>query len=791
MSRQQHYYDRSNVGQIEHTRKKSVNGLMPSFVPTILGNIQLFLWMAIIGLEVVSIYYDPGRGTVYAGIWCSSVFFVTWIAMFCYLCCGRSAGCGIYLVIQNSINLVFAIILVIFTARFVKDPCLCYGALCHIPNWNQIFDFDSFYGNFIYPCTSRTFEKLPILKILLACAALMLVSNIIFIIVYIIFLVKSRMDKSSNTEQLNAGFPQESEAIEVGGQPSNHPPSVAYPLRSQPQPQLHPQPHPHPNPNPQPHPPPQAADSQAFNKLFIRKRQQAVNNTSYRKTIESWKPNSLQQLVQMIKSLSNGKSIIDQHWIIFYWIAHSIEYDTVALFTKNYADQSAEGVFRTKKGVCAGYGNIYKYLCDQLQMPCERVSGYSKGYGFDDREGAPTETDHAWNAVEIDGHWYLIESTWGAGKLNDNKAFERQLDSYYFLPRPNEMIYHHLPEDEKWQLLERRIQMDEYMQMPKLRPLYFELNLELINPYNQAHVDLVPGKPYALVLIRAPSDVQLIARLELNGKKIEGGHRVIFNREKQIYRCYFAPANIGKHKITIFGKRDDSESSKYSSAVELIMNVKKIPVPHISYPHTWPSFDDLGLKVIAPKDRANAVWNDNGSYAEILIKAPDDVQLSCDIQYNNIKIKNGSLAQFNNDKRLWQLLFAPEHTGQHELIVYGKRTSDTESSSTSVVKFNLNVTKLRRPMKFPTTYGQFEIRKCQIYTPLEGILKKGSVVPIHCIIPNALDVRVDVDSKRIGNEGYTNQILQKEVTVGSREITIYAKYEEGSNYTGLVKYTVE
>ncbi|CAF4158276.1 unnamed protein product, partial [Adineta steineri] len=382
----------------------------------------------------------------------------------------------------------------------------------------------------------------------------------------------------------------------------------------------------------------QVADSQAFNKSFIHQRQQAVNNTSYRKTIESWKPNSLQQLVQMIKSLSNGKPIIDRHWIIFYWIAHNIEYDTVALFTKNYADQSAEGVFRTKKGVCAGYGNIYKYLCDQLQMPCEVVSGYAKGYGFDNRKGAPIETDHAWNAVEIDGHWYLIESTWGAGHLNDKKAFERELKSYYFLARPNEMIYDHLPEDEKWQLLERSIKMDEYMQMPKFYPPYFELNLELINPCNQAHVDFLPDRAYALVVIHAP----------------------------------------------------------------------------------------------------------------------DDVQLSCGIEYNNIKIKNGSLAQFNNEKKLWQLLFAPERTGQHELNVFGKRTSDTESSSTVVVKFNLDVTKIRRPMKFPTIYTQFETTKCQIYTPLDGILKKGSVVPIHCVIPNALEVSLKVDSEWFTNEGYTN-----------------------------------
>ncbi|CAF3584566.1 unnamed protein product [Adineta steineri] len=535
----------------------------------------------------------------------------------------------------------------------------------------------------------------------------------------------------------------------------------------------------------------QVADSQTFSNSFIQQRQQVVNNTSYRKTIESWNPHSLQELVQMIKSLSNGKSIIDQHWIIFYWIACNIEYDTVALFTKTFGNQTAEGVFQIKKGVCAGYANIYKYLCDQLQISCELVGGYSKEYAFYKREDAPTETSHAWNAVEIDGHWYLIDTTWGAGPFNDKKVFEHQLNSYYFLPRPNEMIYHHFPDDEKWQLLKRSIEKDEYMQMPKLHPSYFELNLELVHPCNQAHVDFLPDRPYALVLIRAPSDVQLMADLKLNGKEIEGADRVIFDRQKQIYCCYFAPTNIGKYKITVYGKRGHSQNGVHRSALELIMNVKKIPVSHISYPYTWPCFHDLGLKVMAPKHSANAVWNDDTSYAEVLIKAPDDVQLSCDIQYNDVIIENGSLAQFNNEKKLWQLLFAPERIGQYELIVYGKRTTDTASSSMPVVMFNLNVTELRHPMKFPTTYTPFERTKCQIYTPLDGILKKGSVVTIHCVIPNALDVRLDVDFKRIANEGYADSILQRQITVGSKEIVMYAKYEQESDYTRLAKYTVE
>ena len=176
-----------------------------------------------------------------------------------------------------------------------------------------------------------------------------------------------------------------------------------------------------------------SADPQAFNNSLVHQRQQAIDNRSYQSTIDSWRPSSLQQLADAIKTFSKGKCLADRHWAIFYWIATNIAYDTVSYFSKNYDDQSAEGVFRTKMGVCAGYANLYKYLCDQLQIPCEIVGGFSKGYGFDDREGAPPEVDHAWNAVEIDDHWYLMESTWGAGHLNKQKVFDRKLNCYYFL----------------------------------------------------------------------------------------------------------------------------------------------------------------------------------------------------------------------------------------------------------------------------------------------------------------------------------------------------------------------
>ncbi|CAF3717594.1 unnamed protein product [Rotaria socialis] len=650
------------------------------------------------------------------------------------------------------------------------------------------------------------------------------------------------------------------------------------------------------------------ADPQAFNNSFVQQRQQAIDNRSYQSAIESCQPTSLQQLTDIIQTFSKGKSIVDSHWIIFYWIVRNIQYDTGAYISGKCGDQSPEVVFRKRKGVSAGYANLYKYLCDQLEISCQIISGYAKGYEFENRIDAPTETDHTWNAVEIDQHWYLIESTWGAGYLNEQSIFQHEPNLYYFFPRPNEMICHHLPDDNKWQLLQTPINMTQYLEMPHFHPLYFDLNIELVSPRNQSHLDLIPGKSYALVFLKVPSDVHLMADLKLNDQVIDGGSYITFDKRQQMSRCYFAPIKTGKYKIYLYGKRGNSAAGEYRSILDFVLDVKQmpqnsisfpkvwknfsefdlevisprdaylikldngdkqleiliksptnvelrghlqnerkqevmggqqvyydrqkniwrckfapdrhglfealimakrktdpdtytsvvafkieakfIPSPPISYPFTWQLFHDLDLKIEAPRNRSSAICSGNASYTEILMQAPDVIQLSCNIKYDNVEIENGSLAQFNKEKKLWQLLFAPERTGRHELNVYARKITDKESSLNAVVKFNLDVRKLQRPMKFPMTYNKFQIEKCQIYTPIEGILKKGSIVPIHCAIPGAKSVNLTVDSQLLNNEGYRGSILQREIQVGSKDVVIYAKYGKNLSFDSLIKYTV-
>ena len=69
------------------------------------------------------------------------------------------------------------------------------------------------------------------------------------------------------------------------------------------------------------------------------------------------------------------------------------------------------------------------------------VIGYSKGYGFDPTV-VPAKSDHEWNAVKLDGKLCIIDTTWGAGNIEDGR-FKESYNEYYLCTPPYQLIRNH------------------------------------------------------------------------------------------------------------------------------------------------------------------------------------------------------------------------------------------------------------------------------------------------------------------------------------------------------------
>ena len=134
------------------------------------------------------------------------------------------------------------------------------------------------------------------------------------------------------------------------------------------------------------------------------------------------------------------------------------------------------------------------------------ISGFAKGADYKPGQHfAPGANQHSWNAVYIYGTWCLIDAHWAArriiGKQATSEEFHYQLDEYFFLPPPEQLIYTHFPDDPKWQLLERPVTLPEFEKMPHMKPQFFKYGLEFVS-HRQA---MITGRGEINIRLRYPA----------------------------------------------------------------------------------------------------------------------------------------------------------------------------------------------------------------------------------------------------------------------------------------------
>ena len=175
-----------------------------------------------------------------------------------------------------------------------------------------------------------------------------------------------------------------------------------------------------------------------------------------------------------------AKNDLEKARAIYRWISSHIEYDARSYFSNSYTPTDSENVFVSRRSVCDGYANLYESLAKVAGLEAVKISGYAKGYGYNAGGVLDSRPNHAWNAVKLNQKWYLVDSTWGAGYL-ENQSFMRRFENHYFLTPPGQFIYDHLPEESRWQLLDKPVSRDEYAALPYLRPDFFKNGLQLIS----------------------------------------------------------------------------------------------------------------------------------------------------------------------------------------------------------------------------------------------------------------------------------------------------------------------
>lgn len=147
---------------------------------------------------------------------------------------------------------------------------------------------------------------------------------------------------------------------------------------------------------------------------------------------------------------------------IYVWIARNIEYDLNAYLNGRIDHQEVFDVLGKGKAICSGFSNLFNYLCQQANIKTEIVEGNAKVLGYQNNK-IFTNLNHAWNAVNIYGYWYLLDVTWATGDPFLFNKLDKNIDlNEHFLVPPETFIKTHLPADPGWQLLKDKVSITEF-----------------------------------------------------------------------------------------------------------------------------------------------------------------------------------------------------------------------------------------------------------------------------------------------------------------------------------------
>jgi hypothetical protein len=177
-----------------------------------------------------------------------------------------------------------------------------------------------------------------------------------------------------------------------------------------------------------------------------------------------------------------GHTDIEKARAIYIWLTDNISYDAKSINKNKYGDNSAEGVLKSKKAVCAGYANLYEFLGKKMGLEIFKVGGYSKN-ADDEQEWyfVNEEPGHAWNAIRIKGEWKIFDATWGAGNGDSDRrgklVFTKKYKNNWFNLSPYEAIFTHYPEDTSFMFTNPKITLEEYEKFPNVSIIAFSSGL--------------------------------------------------------------------------------------------------------------------------------------------------------------------------------------------------------------------------------------------------------------------------------------------------------------------------
>jgi len=268
----------------------------------------------------------------------------------------------------------------------------------------------------------------------------------------------------------------------------------------------------------------------------------------------------------------SARTDLEKARAVYVWMTDNVSYNDAGYNSGNTGDNSAENVLKTRVAVCAGFADLFTEIAVKTGIEAVTITGYAKGYGYSEGDSFD-DSNHAWNAVKIDGAWKIYDATWGQGGASEDSRGRmkstKKFDEQWFHVDPKISVFTHLAEIPYENFLPININLTEFDRLPDLQPKVFQYGFitadELLAQVKTKKVFNLPEihavSPIFQVVIAPKSrTLKQKERITFEIKSNEDLHFhlvneldewIPFEKKDNIYVLNFIPYNYGEIHINV------------------------------------------------------------------------------------------------------------------------------------------------------------------------------------------------------------------------------------------------
>ncbi|OAX85403.1 hypothetical protein ACJ72_00214 [Emergomyces africanus] len=196
---------------------------------------------------------------------------------------------------------------------------------------------------------------------------------------------------------------------------------------------------------------------------------------------------------------------------IFTWVGERIAWDDDI-----DGDIDLKRVLYMKRGCPREVAYLVQEMCSAVGLHAEVVHGYLKTPGEQLDLDSLAHPNHWWNAVLIDGEWRIMDCSLASPthpRRSLYSSFNPQTaENWYFLARPMEICYTHVPINPAQQHICPPVSPDVLLALPCACPSFFKNGLRF--PGYDTSLIRINGLETVQIRVHVPPDVECVAEVE-------------------------------------------------------------------------------------------------------------------------------------------------------------------------------------------------------------------------------------------------------------------------------------